>query len=185
MEYKHRYVHIQKLNGLGLIGMRRVSCVFAESPAIRKQIGVLLRNSRTRLSIQLAIRRLRRIGMERQGVKRGNAHATLQSRRRHANSLHNFAQKSRAILETSSVLPFPRVRAQKFVTQISVTMFYVDEIETEFGGNARRAVKFFDDSADFSIREKREIVPQTEPPIPNRMAIQSTRLRARVRIRFD
>src|SRR5260370_40491568 len=71
-----------------------------------------------------------------------------------------------------------------FRSQISMAMFYVDKIETEFGGNARRAVKFFDDSADFSIREKREIVPQTEPPIQNRMAIQSTRLRERVRIRF-
>src|SRR5260221_783876 len=137
-------------------------------------------NSRT----QFSIGRLRRIGVERHGVKRGDAHANFQLRRRRANSLHNFAQESRAILKTSSVLPFPSVRAEKFVSQISMAMLDVNKIKARLQRDARSAMKIFDDSANLSVGEHRKIARQTEPPIQNRMTIQNTRLRAMLRIRF-
>src|SRR5258708_6970422 len=122
--------------------------------------------------------------MERHGVKRGDAHANFQLRRRRANSLHNLAQKSRAILETSSILPFPSVRAQEFVSQISMAMLDVDKIKTKLPRDARRAVKLFNDSANLAIREERKIARQTKPPVQNRMAVQNARLRPMLRIRF-
>src|SRR6266852_1911205 len=183
-----RFEQRQELNGLREIGPRWVARIHAESPAIRKQIRVRLRNSWAQFSFQLAahfsIGGLRRIGMERHSVKRGDAHADFQLRRRCANSLHHFAQKSRAIFKTSSVLPFPGMRAQKFVPQISVAMLDVDKIKTELPRDARRAMKLFDDSANLSICEQRKIARQTEPPIQNRMAIQKARLRPLVGIWF-
>src|SRR5258708_6085388 len=122
--------------------------------------------------------------MERHGVKRGNAHANFQLRRRRANSPHNFAQKSRAILETSSILPFPSVRAQEFVSQISMAMLDVDKIKAEFPRDARRAMKLFNDPGNLAIREQRKIARQTKPPVQNRVTIQNARLRPMPRVRF-
>src|SRR5258708_37535125 len=118
-------------------------------------------NSRT----QFSIGRLPRIGVERHGVKRGNAHANFQLRRSRANSLHNFAQESRAILETSSVPPFPGVRAQKFVPQISMAMFDVDKIKTKLRRGTRRAMKLFNDPANLSVGKQWKIARQNEPAI--------------------
>src|SRR5260370_24379290 len=122
--------------------------------------------------------------MERNGVKRGNAHADFQLRRRRANSLHDFAQESRAILKTSSVPPFPSVRAQKFVPQISMAMFDVDKIKTKLPRGARRAMELFNDPANLSVGKQWKIARQTEPAIQNRMAIQNARLRPMLRIWF-
>src|SRR5258708_14275884 len=143
-----------------------------------------LRNPRAQFSANFPIGGLRRIGMERHSVKRGDAHANFQLRGSRANSLHNFAQESRAILKTSSVLPFPSVRAKKFVPQISMAMLDVDKIKTKLPRDARRAMKILDDVFDFRICEQRKIARQTKPPVQNRMTIQNARLRPMPRIRF-
>src|ERR1700730_8893190 len=139
-----------------------------------------LRNSRT----QLSVARLRRIGTKRHRIKRRKAHANFPTRRNAPNSLHNFAQKSRAILKTSPVLPFPRMRAKKFMPQISMAMFHIDKIKTQFRSHAPSAMEILDDAFDFPIREHWKIGSQTKPPIQNRMPIQNLRLRPRMRIRF-
>src|SRR5260221_13523351 len=172
----------QKLNRLRGIRLCRVARVHAKSPAIRKQIPEGLRNSRTHFSAIFSVGGLRRIGMERHGVKRGNAHADFQLRRRRANSLHDFAQESRAILKTSSVPPFPSVRAQKFVPQISMAMFDVDKIKTKLPRGARRTMELFNDPANLSVGKQWKIARQTEPAIQNRMEIQNARLRPMLRI---
>ena len=45
----------------------------------------------------------------------GKPHTYLQVRSNRTNPFHNFAQKSRSILKTPAVVPFPRMRAQEFV----------------------------------------------------------------------
>src|SRR5258708_6107958 len=175
----------QKLNRLREIRLCRVARVHAKSPAIRKQIPEGLRNSRTHFSAIFSVGGLRRIGMERHGVKRGNAHADFQLRRRRANSLHDFAQESRAILKTPSVPPSPSVRAKKFVPQISMAMFDVEKIKTKPPRGARRAMELFNDPANLSVGKQWKIARQTEPAIQNRMAIQNARLLPMLRIWFE
>ena len=43
------------------------------------------------------------------------------------------------------------MRAQKFMAQISVTVFDIDEIESQLVGHRSRSVKGHDDAADLSI----------------------------------
>src|ERR1700676_3975252 len=106
---------------------------------------------------QFPVRGLRWIGMKRHGVKCGDAHANLKVWRCGANTLHDLAQKSSAIVKASSIFSIASVRAQKFMAQVTVTMFDVDKIETKIAGDARRAMKLLDDSANFSVREQGKI----------------------------
>ena len=41
------------------------------------------------------------------------------------------------------------------MAEITVAMFYVDEIETDVGGDARGAMEVFDDAFDFAVGEER------------------------------
>src|SRR5258705_819725 len=124
----------------------------------------------------------RRIRPVRHSIKSRNAHPNFQTRRNSPNSLHNFAQESRAIFKTSPVLPFPRMRPKKFMPQISMTMFHINKIKTQFRSNAPRATKILNDPANLAIREHRKIGGQTKPPIQNRMPMQNLRLLARMGI---
>ena len=98
--------------------------------------------------------------------------------------LNDLAQKSCAIIKTSSIFSIAGVRAQKFVAQVAMAMFDVDKIETDLAGDTRRTLKLLDDSANFSVREQGKIAGQAESAIQNRMAVQNSWLRAIVRIRL-
>src|SRR5712664_1676071 len=147
--------------------------IHAESPAVRNQVVMSFGNSRT----QLSICRLGRIGAKWHSVKRGEPHANLQPRRNRANPLHDFSQKSRTILEASAVWPSPRMRAQEFVPQVSVAMLDVHEVEAQFTRHFSRAMKLFDDRADFRVRQKRIVTGQPQFSIQDRMMIENARLR--------
>src|SRR5258705_12558101 len=124
----------------------------------------------------------RRIRPVRHSIKSRNAHPNFQTRRNSPNSLHNFAQESRAIFKTPPVLPFPRMRPKKFMPQISMTMFHINKIKTQLRSHAPSRMKVFNDSFDLAIRKQRKIGRQTKPPVQNRMPMQNPRLRARMGI---
>src|SRR2546426_4822990 len=117
--------------------------IHAESPAVRNQVVMRFGNSGPKFSI----RRLGWIGTKWHGVEGREPHANRKPRRNRANTLHNFAQESRAIFKASAVLPFSCVGAEKFVPQVTVAMLDVHEVETHFTGDFCRAMKFFDDRA--------------------------------------
>ena len=99
--------------------------------------------------------------MKRHRIKCRKPHADANSRRHGTNPLHHFPQESRAILKTSAVLPFPRVRAEKFVTQIPVAMFDVHKIETQFVSHFCRAMKVFNDRTDFAVSQNQIVTRQS------------------------
>src|SRR5258706_4207179 len=179
-----RFQQRQKLNRLRQIRLLRIARVHAKSPPVRNQIRMRLGNSRAELRATCPIRRLRRIGMERHSIKRRNANANFQAGRSSANPFHNVAQKSRPILKTSPILPFPSMSPKKFMPQISMTMFQVDKIKTKLPSNARSAMKLLDNAFDFRISKHRNITSYTKPPIQNRMPKQNLRLRASMPIRI-
>src|SRR4029077_5160559 len=100
---------------------------------------------------QFSAARQSRIRAKRNRVKRRKPHANIKRWRNSANALYNISQKSRAILEAAPVLPFSRMRAQKFVPQVSVAMLDIHEIEAQFLSHFCRAMKIFDNRADFTV----------------------------------
>ena len=124
-----------------------------------------------------------RIGTKRHRVKRGESHTDVQSRRYGTDPLQHFAQKPRAILETPAVLPFSRMRAQKFVPQITVAMLDVHEIEAQFPRHFRCAMKIFNDRLNFAIGQNGIVASQSQSPIQDRVMIKDARLRLAVCIR--
>src|SRR4029077_5871642 len=93
-----------------------------------------------------------------------------------ANSPHHFAQKTRAVLEAPAIRPAASVRAQEFVTKITVAMLDIDEVKTKLPREHSRAVELLDDGLDFAVGENRIIVWQFQATIEQRMAIQDAGL---------
>src|SRR6267143_951400 len=153
--------------------------IHTEPPAVRNQVVMRFGNSRP----QLSVRRLGRIRMKWHDVKRREPHANRKPRRNRANTLDNFSQKSRTVLEASAVWPLPRMRAQEFVPQVSVAMLDVHKVETQFTRHFCRAMKLFDDRADFSVRQERIIAGQPQFSIQNRVMIKDAWFRLVARIR--
>src|SRR5437667_7076370 len=79
------------------------------------------RNSRPRL----AVHRLRRIRAVGNSVKRRKPHSDLQPRRIRTNARDDFPQKARPIFKAAAVFSLSRVRAEKFMPQITVAMLDV------------------------------------------------------------
>ena len=69
--------------------------------------------------------------MKRHAVNGRKADRDLKLRSDRTNALHYLAQKSSAILETSAVAAGAGVGAEKFVAEIAVAMFYIDEVEAQ------------------------------------------------------
>src|SRR6267142_4065417 len=153
--------------------------IHAESPAIRNQVVMRFGDSRP----QLTIRRFGWIGTKWHGVKGREPHANREPRRNRANPLHNFAQESRAIFKTSTVLPFPCVSAQEFMPQVPVAMLDVHEIETQLNRRFCRAMKFLDNRAYLAVGQNGIVARQSQSSIQDRMMIENTRLCLSVRIR--
>src|SRR5580692_2103862 len=128
---------------------------------------VFLRNPRSRLPWS----RTRWIRPIRNLVKRRKPHSNLQSWSSRAYSLHNFPQESRALFEASAVFPFPRMRAEKFVPQITMAMLNVYKIEAEIVRYARGAMKLLNDFFDFCICEQRIVRRQIQAAVQNRMTV--------------
>jgi hypothetical protein len=84
-------------------------------------------------------------------VKGGKTHAYAQSRHKRPDTLNDFAQEPRSILETTTIVPGARVRTQEFVRKIAVAMFDVDEIKTCLAGHDGGAMKVCDDLSEISI----------------------------------
>src|SRR5262245_40274891 len=68
------------------------------------------------------------------------------------------------------------MRAEKFMAEITVTVFDVHKIETQFPCGFRRAMKILDDLANFSVRENGIVIRQSQSSIQDRMAIKNARL---------
>src|SRR5262249_25860487 len=131
--------------------------IHAEAPAIRNQVRVPLGNPRAGFSFTP----FSRIRMKRHSVKRRNAHPDFKLRCSGANPLYHFAQEARTILETATVLAFSHVRGEKFVTEVAVTMFDVDKIESQLRRDARCTMKIYNDGLDFTITEHWKIRRQS------------------------
>src|SRR5262249_24510549 len=57
------------------------------------------------------------------------SHANIQSWRFGADSRNGFTQEARTIFKTAAITPFAIYRREKFVTEITVAVFDIDEIE--------------------------------------------------------
>src|ERR1700745_3457689 len=137
------------------------------------------RNSRPRL----AVHRLRRIRAVGNSVKRRKPHSDLQPRRIRTNARDDFPQKARPISKAAAVFSLSRVRAQKFMTQITVAMLDIDKIESQIPREFRRAMKIRDDSFYLGIRQQWVVARDSESLIQNWMVIQNARLGFGVMIR--
>src|SRR4029077_6092105 len=131
------------------------------------------RNSRP----QLSIRRLRRVGTKWHGVKCREPHADVHSRCHQAYPLHHFPQKPRPVLKPPAILPFTHMRAKKFVPQVSMAVLDIHEVETKLMRHSCRAMKLFNDRANFAVGQNGIVVRQSQSSIQDRMMIKNARLR--------
>jgi len=93
----------------------------------------------------------RRIWPERHSIKSRNAPPQFSIPARQPEfPAQTFAQKSRAILKTPSILPFPRMRPKKFMPQISMAMFHINKIKNP---------------VPQAMRPARQKIPPMIPPI--------------------
>ena len=137
------------------------------------------RNSRPRL----AVHRLRRIRAVGNSVKRRKPHSDLQPRRIRTNARDDFPQKARPIFKAAAVFSLSRVRAEKFMPQITVAMLDVDKIESQILREFRRSMKIRDDRFYLGILQQRVAAGDAESLIQNWMVIQNARLGFCVMIR--
>ena len=132
---------------------------------------------------RLARRRPGWIGMERHRVEGRYTHTDLKLGRQATNSLHHFTEKTRAVLKTAAVITCACMGTQKLVSQIAVTMLYINEVKTEFPGAARGSMKLLNNSSDFAVREERIRVVDVHPAIEKGMMIKNARFGAQLLIR--
>src|SRR3954471_14304600 len=90
-----------------------------------------------------------------------------------ADSFHNLSQEACAIFEASAIRALARVCAEEFVTQVSMTMLDIHEIESQPPRKAGGAMKVLHDGSDFSVTEDGIIFWQFHPPIENWMVVQN------------
>lgn len=68
------------------------------------------------------------------------------------------------------------------MSQITVAMFDIDEIEAYRMSQARGLMEIFDELANLAVGHQRIIRRQTQPAVEDRMAIEDARLRTILRI---
>src|ERR1700736_5022735 len=64
-----------------------------------------------------------------------------------------------------------------------MTVLDVDEVEAEFARKTRRAMKLFDDAANFRVGEHRKVSRQTQAAIKYRVVVKDSRLRLIMHVR--
>src|SRR5437868_1521707 len=101
-----------------------------------------------------------------------------------ANARDDLTQNSRSIFKTSSVSPRARVRAEKFVQQVTVAMFDVHKIRARLPGNARGANVIFDEFIDLRVRENLRIRRDAKFCVEDRMSKRNARLEPALVIGF-
>jgi hypothetical protein len=89
-----------------------------------------------------------------------------------ANSLHDFAQKARAIFKAPAIGSAASVRAQEFVTKVAVAMLDIDKIKADLPRQCGGAMELLDDGFDLTVGENGIRVWQFQSPIKQRMAVQ-------------
>ena len=109
------------------------------------------------------------IRLERQSVDRAEPHTDFQPRSFGADAFDQFFQESRPVLEATAVRTRSRHRAKKFMSEIAVARFQINEIETAFLGTLRRDNVVFDQALDIVIAQHRPTIRITELSIENRM----------------
>src|SRR4029077_19428226 len=100
-----------------------------------------------------------------------------------SNSFHDFTEEARAILKAAAVITRACMGAQKLVSQIAVTMFYINEVKTQFPGGARGAMKLLNNSPYFAVREDWIRIVDTHPSIERGMMIENARFASQLMIR--
>src|ERR1700686_1744576 len=138
----------QELFGFSEIRLDRVALVHAEFPAVGNQVGIVLGNSRT----ELARGRSRGIRSKRHGVENRNAHTDLQTPHVRTDAVPRFFKEARPVFHASAVDARARMSAQKFVTEVTMAMLDVDEIEAGFPGHMCCANKVCNDRANLTVR---------------------------------
>src|SRR6185503_20126518 len=88
-----------------------------------------------------------------------------------------------AVLEAAAVFAGPRVRAEKFVQQVTVAMLEVHEVRADLGRNLRRAHVALDEFLDLAVTENLRVACDVELLVENRMTIGHARFPALLVIR--
>src|SRR5215212_8339506 len=112
--------------------------VDAKTPAVRRSSVQGFRNTAAIWSI-----------VKWNSIKRGNANTDQQARCYCTNCLHYLSQKPRAVFKAASVVSRSRVRAQKLMAQVTVTVLDINEIESGVLSDNRGLAKAVDNLSDF------------------------------------
>src|SRR5437764_10062947 len=146
--------------------------VKAESPAVRDQARRNIRNS----WVWFAVGRALGVWPKGRCIEGRKAYCDAQTRSDGADSFHNLPQEACAVLEAPAIRAFARVCTQEFVTQVSVAMLDIDEIESQLPRQKGSAMKVLHDRSDFPICEDWIVFWQFHPAIKNGMVVQNARL---------
>ena len=154
--------------------------IHTETILIRQAVRKILGNART----QLARLRKRRVRFKRYEVKSTEPHAELDPVAARPNASDDFAKDAGAVFKRAAVFAGPRVRPEKLVQQVAVTMFEVHEVGAHVPCNLRRRDVAFDQPLDFIVGKNLFIARDLEFLVEDRMAIGHPRLHADFVIRF-
>jgi hypothetical protein len=163
----------QELYRLGKIHFRGTSRIHAETPMVGDQMGMRLGNSNT----QLSGRRCLGIGPKWHSIERGKTHGNLEPGRKRADAFHYFSQEARTILEGTAIPSGACMRTEKLMTEISMAVFYVDEIKPQLPSSAGGAMKVPNDSGDLLVSEYRRIRRHPKSGIEYGVVIENLWLR--------
>src|SRR4029077_13339166 len=112
--------------------------------------------------------------MERYAIEGGKPNCDMKSGGDGPDALHNLSQEPRAVLKAATIAAFPGMSAEKFVSQVAMTMFEVHEIEAQFPGYEGRTMELFDDGLNFCVGDHGVVSRKIQPPIQNRMMIENS-----------
>src|SRR5262249_8531595 len=118
-----------------------------------------------------------RIGTKRHEIESGNTHDDLQSRRDRANAGDHLTQKPGPIFKAAAVITFTRMRAQKLVAEVAMTMLDVDKLESDLLRESRRAHVVVDDRSDLVVSKNGIRLINADAFIEKRMMVENTRFR--------
>src|SRR5258708_18768213 len=97
--------------------------------------------------------------------------------------VHPRAEKSRSSVKSPAIAAGAGVGAEKFVTEVAVTMFDVHEVEAQLPGQQRGTMEVVNDSFYFRVRQDGKVSRQPQPPVQERAVIENTRLGSAVPLR--
>jgi len=158
---------------LAKIGLDRIVYAHAKRPTVGKQTIGRFRSSA----------RFYRGFAERNHIERRKSDRDRECRICRTDSVSDFTEESGSIFKRTTKVAFTRVCTEKFMAQITMTMLYIDEVETGFGCDDCCVMKVFDYFLQFSIAEHRVVGSDAQTTIEDRMVIHDLRLGTTVRIR--